>query len=68
MARTRDRSITDMEAKTRTLLIRFWCMAAARGAWLVQPAASARIEAAFFVVGDPRLQKLLSDALAGGAA
>jgi len=46
--------MTDMEAKTRTLLIRFWCMAAARGAWLVQPAASARIEAAFFAVGDPR--------------
>jgi hypothetical protein len=42
-------------------------MAAAPGAGLVQPAASARIEAAFIAVGDPRLQKLLSDALAAGA-
>lgn len=37
------------------------------GEWLLQPQVSARIEAAFFAVQDPRLQQLLSDALPGGA-
>jgi hypothetical protein len=32
------------------------------GTWLMQPEVSARIEAAFFAVGDPRLQTILSDA------
>jgi hypothetical protein len=105
VARTRVRSITDMEAKARALFVRFEGVATALalggrahgalrgsvleqsdrtylyspyledhhaaadaiGAWLMQPAASARIEAAFFAAGDARLQKLLSDALAGGA-
>lgn len=31
------------------------------GAWLAGPAVSARIEAAFFLVDDPRLQEILSD-------
>jgi hypothetical protein len=37
------------------------------GTWLMRPEASARIEAAFFAVRDPRLQQLLSDALPVGA-
>lgn len=36
------------------------------GTWLMQPEATARIEAAFFAVADPRLQHLLSDAVPGG--
>jgi hypothetical protein len=38
------------------------------GAWLMQPAMSRRIEAAFFTVADARLQQILSDALPGHLA
>lgn len=37
--------------------------AAVVGEWLCRPAISDRIEAVFFTVGEPRLQKLLSDGL-----
>jgi hypothetical protein len=39
--------------------------AEAIGAWLMQASVTARIEAAFFAVSDPRLQQILSDALTG---